>query len=53
MAVHEVWDTDGNLISREEVPDPDPAPIAADEFIAQVAAMTDAQKADLRAALGL
>lgn len=34
-------------------PQPDPEPVAADTVIASVAAMSEEQKADLRAALGL
>lgn len=53
--IYEIYDeaAGGVLVSREEVPDPEPAPIAAGDFIAQVQAMTPVQKADLRAALGL
>lgn len=47
---------DGVLVATEqiEVPDPAPEPLPdADVLIASIAAMDPAQKADLRAALGL
>jgi hypothetical protein len=48
---------DDNIVSvvEVEVPDPEPdvLPVGADAIVASIAEMTPAQKADLRAALGL
>jgi hypothetical protein len=46
---------DGVLIREYDdgTPEPEPVPVAPDDLIAGIAAMTDTQKADLRAALGL
>lgn len=46
---------DDNVVSVEDVPDPepDPEPVDPGTVIASIAAMTDEQKADLRQALGL
>lgn len=43
----------GVLTDSRTIEVPDPEPVAADELIDSVAAMTEDQKADLRAALGL
>lgn len=50
MPTYEVFDTDGNLLHSEEIT---PEPVNPDDLIAGVTAMTNEQKADLRAALGL
>jgi hypothetical protein len=50
MPTYDVFDTQGNLLHTEELP---VDPVSPDDLIAGVAAMTDTQKADLRAALGL
>jgi len=53
--LYEVTDDEGNVIGTDEemVDPPTTLPVGPDQIIASIADMTPAQKADLRAALGL